>query len=534
MPRIIITLLLATFAASVATAERPNIVIIMADDMGYSDIGCFGSEIRTPNIDAMAEAGVRFTRFYNTGRCCPTRASLMTGLYPHQAGIGHMVSDRKLPGYIGRLNERCVTIAEVLHSAGYATALAGKWHVTPFDYETQKASHRDSWPLQRGFDRFTGSLAGGGNYYGPKGWMVQNEFVQPGDDFYYTDVVSDAAAGFVKDTPKDIPLFMYVAYTAPHWPLHAHEDDIARYDGVYDDGWDALRKVRHARMIKTGIVDKAWPLSPRDTRVKAWSDSPNHRPWRARQMQTYAAMIDRMDQGIGRIIKSLKAAGRYDNTLIVFLSDNGGCEETPGMPGIKRFATGGQDTGRWGNRTDVEAGPAGTFQSYGIAWANASNTPFRWYKSEVHEGGIATPLVAHWPAGIDEARRGSIDRQPGHVIDLMATCVDITGAAYPKQFGDRQVQPMEGRSLRAAFDGKQLERSTPLFWEHENNRAIRDGRWKLVRLARGKWELYDIEADRTEVNDLAAEHPERVKQLTAAWYAWAKRAHVFPSPWRIK
>lgn len=533
-----LALVAVTLAALLASAPLlgavpvapPNIVIVMADDMGYSDIGCFGGEIRTPNLDAMAASGVRFTQFYNTGRCCPTRASLLTGLYPHQAGIGHMVSDRKLPGYIGRLNERCVTIAEVLRTAGYHTAIAGKWHVTPFDYNTQKASHRDSWPLQRGFDRFVGSLAGGGNFYGPKGWMIDNEFVKPGKDFYYTDAVSDAAVGFVEQAPKDKPLFMYVAYTAPHWPLHAHEADIKKYDGVYDGGWDAIRSARYERMVKMGIVDKAWALSPRDKRVKAWADTPNHRPWRARQMATYAAMIDRMDRGVGKIVASLKAAGRYENTLIVFLSDNGGCEETPGMPGIKRFAT-GQDTSRWGNRTDVLAGGAETFQSYGIPWANASNTPYRWYKSEVHEGGIATPLVAHWPAGIAAAARGSIRHEPGHVLDLMATCVDIAGAKYPTRFGDRAVQPMEGVSLDAAFRGKRIERSAPLCFEHEGNRAIRQGKWKLVRLRNKAWELYDLEADRTETRNLASEHPQRVSEMTVTWEAWAKRANASPGPW---
>lgn len=527
-----IALLIALIAfAPLASAQidKPNIVIILADDMGYSDIGCYGGEVKTPNLDALAQQGVRFTQFYNTGRCCPTRAALLTGLYPHQAGVGHMVQDRGRPGYIGKLNDRCVSIAEVLRTAGYHTAMAGKWHVTPFDYNTEEASDRDTWPLQRGFDRFVGSLAGGGNYYGPKGWMIDNQFAQPGENFYYTDAVADAAVGFVSDAPRDKPVFMYVAFTAPHWPLHALKEDIAKYKGVYDVGWDAVREARHQRMIDMGLIDKDWPLSPRDTRVSAWQDE-KEKAWRSQQMATYAAMIDRMDQGIGRIVQSLKESQRYDNTLIFFLSDNGGCEEGVSMPGIKRFAKDGQDTTQWGNRADVMPGPPGTFQSYAIPWANASNTPFRWYKSEVHEGGVATPLIVHWPRAIAQAQRGTLSHQPGHVIDLMATCVDVSGATYPKQFGDREIQPMQGVSLRAAFAGQALEREQPLFFEHEGNRAIREGRWKLVKLRNQPWELYDLQSDRTELHNLADEHPDRVKSMYEAWQAWAKRANVLPVP----
>jgi len=522
----------ACFLSMIALAEPgpPNIVIVLADDMGYSDIGCFGGEIETPNLDALAQGGVRFTQFYNTGRCCPTRASLLTGLYPHQAGIGHMVRDRGKPGYIGRLNDRCVTIAEVLGTAGYHTAAAGKWHVTPFNYNTQAASDRDTWPLQRGFDRFVGSLAGGGNYYGPKGWMAGNEFVEPGEGFYYTDAVTDAATTFVDEAPADKPLFLYVAFTAPHWPLHALEEDIKKYDGVYDKGWHAVREARYRRMIKMGLVDERWDLSPRDKRVKAWEDVGEERAWRAAQMATYAAMVDRMDQGIGRIVEALRRSDRLDNTLILFLSDNGGCEENVRMPSIKRFATKGQDTSRWGNRPDVMPGPAETFQSYAIPWANASNTPYRWYKSEVHEGGVATPLIAHWPAGTAENTMGTLNHRPGHVIDLMATCVDLSGASYPETYRERQVQPMEGVSLRGALVGEPFERTNPLYFEHEGNRAIREGKWKLVKLRNRPWELYDLEADRTELNDLADAQSERVEAMRRAWQAWAERANVLPAP----
>lgn len=531
----LLSLLLACSLQTLQAAS-PNIVIILADDMGYSDIGCFGGEVKTPNIDAMAKGGLRFTQFYNTGRCCPTRASLLTGLYPHQAGIGHMVQDRKQPGYMGRLNDSCVTIAEVLKGAGYRTGVFGKWHVTPFDYDSGKADHRDSWPLQRGFDRFVGSLSGGGNYYGPKGWVEDNQFTEPGKGFFYTDVVSTAAVDFIKHEPQDKPLFMYVAYTAPHWPLHAHEEDIAKYEGVYDKGWDAIRESRYQRMLEMGIVQKGWRLSPRDKRVKSW-DEESDKAWRVHQMATYAAMIDRMDQGIGSIVAALRESGRYENTLMFFLSDNGGCEETPGMPGLNRFAKEGQDTTKWGNLKEVKAGPPETFQSYGIPWANASNTPWRWYKSEVHEGGISTPLVVHWPKGIGEQMHGALILEPGHLIDLMATCVDVAGANYPQTYGQRKVQPMEGVSLKPAFNvaGKDkesisLQREQPLFFAHEGCRAIRDGKWKLVKLRKSNWELYDLEVDRSELNNLAAEKPELVRGLEMKWRAWAERANVVPGP----
>ena len=525
--------LLLALPCSAQHPDPPDIVIILVDDMGYSDIGCFGGEVQTPTLDKLASDGVRFTQFYNTGRCCPTRASLLTGLYPHQAGIGHMIGDKGKPGYRGRLSDQSVTIAEVLKTAGYHTAAAGKWHVSPFSYSTGKGSHRDTWPLQRGFDRFTGSLAGGGNFYHPKGWMVDNDYVTPHDGFYYTDDVTEAAVKFINEAPKDKPVFAYVAYTAPHWPLHAHEEDIKKYDGVYDKGWDAIRQARYERMIEMGIIDRASKLPQRDSRARDWNDihGDAKRRWFAAQMAIHAAMIDRVDQGIAKIVASLKERGTLDNTLIMFLSDNGASEETPGMPGIKRFAKEGQDTKWWGNRPDVfPTGKADTFHSIGIPWANVSNTPFRWYKSENHEGGIATPLVVYYPPGTDAKMKGKLAHDPGHVIDLMATCVDLAGASYPGQFQDIDIQPMEGVSLRSALQGKALNREQPLFFEHEGNAAIRDGRWKLVRLRNKPWELYDLHADRTETNDLAKQAPGRVKELADQWQAWAKRAKVFPKP----
>lgn len=515
-----------------AGTPPPNIVLIMADDMGYSDIGCYGSEIQTPNIDRMAANGLRFTQFYNTGRCCPTRASLLTGLYPHQAGVGHMVNDRNLPGYRGRLNENCVTLAEVLKPAGYRTGVSGKWHVTPFDYETEKASHPASWPLQRGFDFFRGSLAGGGNFFRPKGWMHGNDFVKTGEGFYYTDAVSENAAEFIRTTDAAQPLFLYMAYTAPHWPLHAHEEDIARYEGKYDQGWDKLREQRLARMRELGLIKEEWKLSGRDKKVPAWEQAKNKK-WEARRMAVYAAQIDRMDQGIGQVIKALEQSDRIDNTLILFLADNGGCAEVIG--GSKRHAHADTDTSRWGTRPDVMPGGPDTYASYGVGWANASNTPFRLYKHYVHEGGISSPLVAHWPKGIDAAQYGKLNHSPAHLVDIMATCIDLAKASYPDERNGLAMPPAQGVSLRPAFKGGQLQRSQPLFFEHEGNRALRDGPWKIVaKGARGAWELYNLDTDRTELNNLAAKQPERLQQMVARWDKKAESTHAKPAPWSAK
>ncbi|MBN1846876.1 MAG: sulfatase-like hydrolase/transferase, partial [Sedimentisphaerales bacterium] len=293
-----------SLAAMDAPGRRPNIILIMSDDMGYSDIGCYGSEIETPNLDALAANGLRFTQFYNTARCCPTRASLLTGLYPHQAGIGHMMEDRKLAGYRGDLNPNCLTIAEVLKLAGYRTYMTGKWHVTPCRRD-QLSKH--NWPCQRGFDRFFGTIHGAGSFYDPNTLTRDNEFIVPDEDFYYTDAISDNAVRFLQDhhnSDGDRPFFLYVAYTAAHWPLHALPKDIAKYRGKYDQGWDALRRQRLERMVELGLVDAKWRLSERDESVPAWQDA-RRKDWHARRMEVYAAMIDNMDQGIGRIVKTL-------------------------------------------------------------------------------------------------------------------------------------------------------------------------------------------------------------------------------------
>jgi arylsulfatase len=530
--------------------ERPNIIIMMSDDMGYSDIGCYGSEIETPNLDKMATGGLRFTQFYNTARCCPTRASLLTGLYPHQAGVGWMMTDNGVDGYRGNLNKNCMTIAEVLRTAGYRTYMSGKWHVTR---HIDPNGPKHNWPLQRGFDRFYGTIHGAGSFFDPNTLTRDNTMISPYADpeykpeqYYYTDAISDHAVRFINENTKDKPFFMYVAYTAAHWPMHALDRDIEKYKGKYDSGYAATRKARFERMKKLGVIKPDAKFSPPPGSAN-WGNVKN-REWEIRNMEVYAAMIDNMDQGIGRIVGALKANGQLDNTLVMFLQDNGGCAE-----GLGRGSR-----GKWKSRPDkaplaamdlkalqpnmipkqtrdgfpviqgpgIMPGPADTYIAYGQAWANVSNTPFREYKHWVHEGGISTPLIAHWPNQIK--RHDELEHQPGHLVDLMATCVDISGAKYPAEFKKQKIKPMEGRSLAPSFGGKQIERDA-IYWEHEGNRAVRVGPWKLVaKGARSKWELYNVETDRSELNNVAEKRPERVEQLTAKWQTYAERANVLP------
>jgi arylsulfatase A-like enzyme len=462
---------------------RPNIVLILADDLGYSDVGCTGGEIATPNLDALAAGGMRFTQFYNGARCCPTRASLLTGLYAHQAGVGHMVEDRGRPGYLGRLNDRCATLAEVLGPAGYRTLLSGKWHV---------GGARPHWPVDRGFDRSYTLIGGGSNYFvlDKGGKLMLDAEPAPAMTSYFTDAFTDAAVKFLDEKGPE-PFFLYLAYTAPHWPLHAPEEDIARYRETYRSGWEAIRR---ARLERQGGGRPHEALPP-------WEEAKD-RELEAHKMAVYAAMVERMDRGVGRVLAKLRDIGARENTLVIFLSDNGASPEeydrvTPRIP----------------------PGPADSFHTCGPAWARVSNTPFRGAKRSTYEGGISTPFIASWPAVI---RSGSVDHTPGHVIDLMATFVQITGAEYPGR-----VLPMEGRSLKAAFEGKPAP-ERPLFWEHEGNRAVRKGRWKLVSRFKQPWELYDIETDRTETVDLSSREPGRVREMASEWEDWARRCNVLP------
>ncbi len=564
-------LIFATFAQSGASSasqnsQRPNIIVIMSDDMGYSDLGCYGGEINTPNLDALAKGGVRFTQFYNTARCCPTRASLLTGLYPHQAGIGHMMEDKGHDGYRGDLNEQCVTMAEALRPASYATYAVGKWHVTKA-VNPKSEAEKHNWPMQRGFDRFYGTITGGGSFWDPSTLTRDNTMTtiyadaeyQPKEQFYYTDALSDNAVKFIGENQATKPFFMYLTYTAAHWPMHARERDIAKYKGKYDLGYAPMRKARYERMKKMGLIDPRWALSPP---AGEW-DKVKDKAWEARTMEVYAAMIDSMDQGIGRIIAELKRRGQFDNTLILFMQDNGACAEVTGRnlagpnapnsyharpdqavyPAVAKdaqhyFASMPKQT-RDGRAVilgpNVLAGPDDTFIAYGQGWANASNTPFREYKHWNHEGGISSPLIAHWPKGIATKQHNQYIKTPSHLIDIMATVVDVGAAKYPTEHKGQQIQPMEGVSLRPAFTGKTIQRAQPIFWEHEGNRAIRAGQWKLVAKENQPWELYDIAADRSEMNNLADKQPEQVKELSAQWDVWAARAKVLPlGTWRAQ
>lgn len=539
-------------------ADRPNIIYIMSDDMGYSDIGCYGGEIETPNLNALASNGIRYTQFYNTARCCPTRASLLSGLYPHQAGVGHMMNDRGFDGYRGDLNRNCVTIAEALKPAGYRTYISGKWHVTK-SVRPKNEAEKHNWPLQRGFDRFYGTIHGAGSFYDPNSLTRDNEFVSPladpeyGPDqqangqYYYTDAIADHAVRFIKEhhyETGDQPFFLYVSFTAAHWPMHALYHDIEKYVGKYDAGYDAIRKARYQRMIELGVIDPdataLFPIDPASKETEFWE-------WDKRNMEVYAAMVDCMDQGIGRIVKSLRETGQFENTLICFFQDNGGCAEGYGRRGkfspraenptlapladdyLQPDMQPKQTRDGYPVRTGkgVMAGPPDTYIAYGKAWATVSNTPFREFKHFTHEGGISTPLIAHWPQGV--SRAGAIDPTPGHLVDLMATAVDLSGTEYPTTaHGGNAIKPMEGKSLAPTFKGNPVEREA-LYWEHEGNRAIRAGDYKLVaKGAKSDWELYNIATDRSEQNDLADEQPERVRALAAMWQAYAERANVLP------
>lgn len=528
-----------------AADERPNIVLIMLDDMGYSDLACYGGEIKTPNIDQLAAEGLMFTQFYNAARCCPTRASLLTGLYPHQAGIGHMTVDLGQEGYRGDLNKNSVTIAEVLGKAGYQTMMVGKWHVTK---SIETGQPNDNLPLQRGFSRFYGTLPGSGSFWQPFGLMEGNDFVEPQGDFYYTEAIASHAVKYINEASgKDSPFFLYAAFTAPHYPLHARPEAIEKYAGVFSEGWDTLRRKRYERLVASGIVKPQWALPPRDEQSIPWEEEPN-KAWQQNRMEVYAAMIDQADQGIGQIISALQEKGELENTLILLFSDNGGSAEghlfgkieRTGIPWkSKLIPTFTKDSVRVtaGDFPGLNLGPDSTYGSYGVRWANVSNTPFRLHKSWVHEGGIATPFIAHWPKGIKakmEARH-----QPAHVIDIMPTCVELAGADYPEELDGSSITPMQGKSLLPIFNDTE-NRERTLFWEHEGNRAIRKGKWKLVseypgswKTIRpypksGAWELYDMEADRTEMNGLSERYPSLVKSLAKEWEEWAEKCNVLP------
>lgn len=498
--------------------QKPNIVLIMADDMGYSDLGCFGSEIPTPNLDRLAHDGFRFTQFYNSARCCPTRASLLTGLFPHQAGIGHMTKepnnrvnyDYGVDGYRGELNRHGVTLAEVLKTAGYHTYMAGKWHVG--------SATADVRPRQRGFDRYYGLLAGASSYLDPiqpRGiWQDDQPLEKVSQPFYTTDAFTDHALTFLQEQRDSQPFFLYLAFTSPHWPLHALEKDIEQFRGKYRQGWDALRTQRFQKQVKEGIVRKEWGLSDRPEIYPAWADQ-DTATQRAMdyRMAVYAAQVSRMDQNIGKLVDYLKKTGKLENTLLVFLSDNGACQEGGILGG--------------GSLADINDPAKGGAISYGGVWANASNTPFKGFKHVSYEGGIATPLIVHYPAGT-RVQKGTITTTPGYLIDIMPTFLEASGATYPTEANGQSIYKLEGKSLLPVLTKGTRTPHEYMYWEHENHRAIRFGKWKAVGAIGKPWELYDLDTDRSEQHDLAANQPDLVKKLDQQWTSWATTHAVLP------
>jgi len=503
---------------------RPNIILILADDMGFSDIGCFGSEVSTPNLDKLASRGIKLNKFYNNPRCCPSRASILTGLYAHQAGLGILTRDYKrypYPQYAGNLSAQTATIPEVLKKSGYKTAISGKWHLAG----SMDGTDKSNWPLQRGFDKYWGFLDGSSTYFKPAALTQGNERLPPVTDpsFYLTDAIGEHAAGFVEELAKEKdPFFLYCAFNAPHWPIQAPEELIQKYADRYNSGWDNLREERHAKQLSMGIVKPEWKLTERDQRVPAW-DKAKDKEWEVRRMATYAAMIDRLDHNIGRVLNSVEKAGIAENTLIIFMSDNGGNAEELNIEPVNAAGM------RRGNDPRVMPGTATTFESIGIPWGNCANTPFRFYKHYAHEGGISTPFIACWPKVIQPVQH-PIDAL-GHETDLMPTFLEAAGATYPASVPAGPLPALAGESLMPVFQGKPRTRG-PMFWEHEGNKAVRDGKWKLVSRFPVGWELYDMEADRTETHDLAAAMPDRVKTMEAMYDAWATRigVHQWPMP----
>jgi len=526
--------------------DRPNIIVIMADDLGYSDLGCYGGEIDTPNLDRLAENGLRLSNFYNASRCCPTRASLMTGLYPHQTGVGRMTFDAGEPGYRGELAAHTPTVAELLREAGYSTGMVGKWHLSLTEDSPMNAlwvshlvdlgpfSRVETYPVNRGFDEHFGTIWGVVDFFDPFSLVHNTRPIRSvPEGFYYTDWLNERAAELVeKFGRREEPFFLYVAHTAPHWPLQAPAEDVARYEDRYRVGWDEIRKARYGRLVEQGLLDEETArLSARADAGPAWDDNPDQ-DFDARAMAVHAAMVDRLDRGLSKITAALEGIGELENTLIVFLSDNGASPEEPQhyLPGFDRpsHLRDGRRI-RYTTRKKRMPGPQDTYAGIGPMWANAANTPFRYWKKEQYEGGVATPLIAHWPDGM-RVRPGTVSAQPGHVVDLVATALDVGEARLPETFAGRATTPIEGRSLRPVFEGETLDPSRPIFFEHFGARGMRQGDWKIVSLAGKPWELYHLADDRTETTDLADEHRERVEEMAASWKTWAERAQVYPAP----
>ena len=518
--------------AQEATDQRPNIMLIVVDDMGYSDLGCFGGEIETPNIDGLANNGVRFTQFYNSGRSCPSRACLLTGLYAQQVGITGMGLS---------LNKQCVTIPEVLREAGYHTAMSGKWHLSLTQgigntadqmawlshqntFNNRPFAPKDTYPCNRGFEEHWGTIWGVVNHFDPFSLVHNEEAIYTDaipEDFYSTDFITEKAIDMLDDlSQKNEPFFIYVSYNAPHWPLHAKPEDIDKYKGKYDDGWDVLRQRRYQRMVELGIVDPEETPQSKNESNRPWENEPN-KTMMAANMEVHAAMVDCVDQGVGRILDELKAKGLYDNTLIIFTSDNGASPENYNIGEFDRH-----DRTRSGQMVTHNAQVPGnelTYNYLGNGWAGAVNTPFRYWKAESFHGGIASPTIIQWPAGM-KAQKGSISREPCQYIDLMPTCIELAEATYPTTYQGNTIKPLvaEGRSLTPLLNGKKWENERTMFWEHENGRAVRVGDWKLTALRNGGWQLFNMKNDYSETNNVAAEYPDKVKELKALYSNWAR------------
>ncbi len=510
--------------------NRPNIIVIMADDLGYSDLGCYGGEIKTPNLDALAKAGIRFTQFYNAARCCPTRASLLTGKYPHQVGLDKNGQS---------LSKNAATIAEVLKENGYRTGMTGKWHLSETKEidDPQKQllwiSHRkdnsvfaplDSYPSNRGFEEHWGVIWGVVNYFDPFSLVHNEEEIKNvPNDFYMTDFITDKSIDLIDEFSKDPnPFFLYVAHTAPHWPLHALPEDIAKYKGVYDEGWDKLRKSRYNGLIEKGIINfEVAPLAKNES-GKLWAEN-KEKAWEAKHMEVHAAMIDRMDQGIGRLINKLKDTGEYKNTLILFLADNGASSERGYLPGFDR--PGHNRNGEeiiYSHQKYNRLGDELTWGYLGEAWAGALNAPFRYWKRESFEGGSCSPFIIHWPDGL-KGKENTINHGVSHVMDILPTFLDITATNYPDSINGLKTIPIEGRSILPLINGEANATRDTLFWEHETGKALRIGDWKISALIGGEWELFNLAKDRTESNNLSLIMPDKVKEMEAVWVKEYKR-----------
>ncbi|WP_221392435.1 arylsulfatase [Dyadobacter sp. NIV53] len=506
---------------AVAADSKPNILLIMADDLGFSDIGSYGSEIQTPNLDKLAQEGIRFRQFYNNSICAPTRASLLSGQYQHTAGMGYFNINLGVPAYQGFISKQTVTLAEVLKDAGYSTLLSGKWHAG--DDSTSQ------WPRKRGFDHFYGNTGGASDYFVVKQlpkdkrsfFVKDDKAVHPGDEdnFYYTDEIAKNAIGFLKDqSTEQKPFFLYLAFTSPHWPLQALPQDIKKYEGKYDIGWDSLRILRFKRQQELNIASKDQKISIKNSDLPAWKSLTydEQKLW-ARKMEIYAAQVDNLDQNIGRVIEHLKQSGKLDNTIIFFISDNGAAGEDVA------HGFGGRSPRNWG-----PVGTSGSYDSYTKTWAYASNTPLKSFKGFQYEGGISSPFIAHFPSKI--AAGGLIDGT-AHLIDIAPTLYEIAGAKYPLTYKGNTIHPLAGESLLPALYGKEWSRSKPIFWERAGNKAVRKGKWKLVSVRSEQWELYDIEADRGETTNLIEQNPDIASELLALYDGWAKSVGV--EDWKV-